>query len=475
MTSLRSRLITWYITTGALVVLCVAALSGAVTGRMLAYEGRAALLSAARQIPALAATYYPQRRGGYGFDAYLARRLAPLPVLTHTELESAPHFPPHRGNHRGWLDQNLAVRMLMAEIHPLDVVYDGTRTTIFVAPSFYQRYVESYVVLMLVVAVVVIVASWRMALVVAANSLDPLLRTTAALNRFGDGDFTPASVSTNDTSEVGDLAKAYNRAVQQITRALDERSHASAEMRQFVADAGHQLRTPLTVVIGYLSSMVARSPCEVDPAQLAKMLNQSRRMKMLIDELIMLARLEHVAPLQETFVDVNGIVRELPQAFSPEDQQRLHVELSPTPLTIHAADTEFREALVALTDNAVKYGADGPVTICVGRAGGQCEIAVRDRGPGFSSEDLASAFDRFYRGAASEGTIGTGLGLAIAAKVVARAGGVIELANLQDGGAVSVIRVPLRQSASEPALRTMTIGPGARTSMRSPRSRASSV
>ena len=107
---------------------------------------------------------------------------------------------------------------------------------------------------------------------------------------------------------------------------------------------------------------------------------------------------------------------------------------------------------MALTDNAVKYGAHGPVTICVGRAGDQCEIAVRDRGPGFSSEDLKSAFDRFYRGAASEGTIGTGLGLAIAAKVVARAGGVIELANLQGGGAVCVIRVPLRQSAGEPAL-----------------------
>jgi signal transduction histidine kinase len=471
LTSLRSRLITWYITTGALVVICVAALLGAVTSGMLAYEGREALLAAARQIPALAASYHAQRQSNYAFDAYLVGRLAPLPVLTHTELQSAPHFLPRHGNHRGWPNQNLVVRMLMVEIHPLDVVYDGTRTTIFVAPSFYQRYVESYVVLMLVVAVVVIVASWRMALVVAASSLDPLLRTTAALNRFGDGDFTPASVSTNDTSEVGDLAKAYNRAVQQITRALDERSHASAEMRQFVADAGHQLRTPLTVVIGYLSSMAARSPCEAEPVQLAKMLNQSRRMKTLIDELITLARLEHVAPLQETSFDVNSIARELPQAFSPEDQQRLHVELSSTPLIIRAAETEFREALVALTDNAVKYGAAGPVTICVGRADDQCEIAVRDRGPGFSSEDLASAFDRFYRGAASEGTIGTGLGLAIAAKVVARAGGVIELANEPAGGAVCVIRVPLMLSAPEPALRTVTISPGACTAMRAPRSR----
>jgi two-component system, OmpR family, sensor kinase len=360
-------------------------------------------------------------------------------VLTHTEV----HPGAHHGPRHGWLDQNFVVRLLMEKIRPIDVAHDGTRTTIFVAPSFYERSIEYYILAMLVLATVVIAASWRIAIVVAANSLDPLLRTTAALNRFGEGDFTPASVSTNDTSEVGELARAYNRAVAQITRALHERSQASAEMRQFVADAGHQLRTPLTVIIGYLSSMAARTPCEAAPEQVAKMLSQSRRMKILIDELITLARLEHVAPLQERSFDVNDVVRELPQSFSPGDQRRLHVVLSSSPLTVHAADTEFREALVALTDNAVKYGGDGPVTVSVGRADGQCEIMVCDRGPGFSKEDLKSAFDRFYRGTASEGIIGTGLGLAIAAKVVARARGAIQLCNLSSGGAACVIRMPL--------------------------------
>jgi two-component system, OmpR family, sensor kinase len=437
--SLRNRLITWYIMTGALVVLCLAVLIGAVTGEMLAYQGREAISSAARQIPALAAAYRSPHGDMRAFDTYLARRLAPLPVLTHTELRSAPHHGPRRG----FPDQNFVVRILMEKIRPIDVAHDGTRTAVFVAPSFYERSVEYYVLAMLVVAILVIAASWRIALVVAANSLDPLLRTTAALNRFGEGDFTPASVSTNDTSEVGELAQAYNRAVLQITRALDERSQASAEMRQFVADAGHQLRTPLTVIMGYLSAMAARNPCEASPEQVAKMLSQSRRMKILIDELITLARLEHVAPLQETSFDVNDVVRELPHSFSPGEQRRLHVVLSSAPLTVHAADTEFREAIVALTDNAVKYGGDGPVTVSVGRAENQCEIIVRDSGPGFSKEDLKSAFDRFYRGTASEGVVGTGLGLAIAAKVVARARGAIELCNLRGGGAACVIRMPL--------------------------------
>lgn len=73
----------------------------------------------------------------------------------------------------------------------------------------------------------------------------------------------------------------------------------------------------------------------------------------------------------------------------------------------------------------------------------ECEIAVRDGGPGFSNDDLDSAFDRFYRGSASNGATGTGLGLAIAAKAVARAKGIIHLCNLRERGAECIIRVPL--------------------------------
>jgi two-component system, OmpR family, sensor kinase len=426
--------------TGALVVLCSAALIALVTGETLSYQSRQALSSAARQIPALGVSYRAEHGTLKGVDAYFAQRLAPLPIRTHTEGQTGVthHGPPP------WRSrENVLVRLLMEEIRPMTVAYGGVRTTIFVAPPFFARLVSYYFAVVAVVAFVVIATAWRMAIVVAANSLDPLLRTTAALNRFGEGDFTPASVATNDASEVGELARAYNRAVSQITRALDERARASAEMRQFVADAGHQLRTPLTIIIGYLSAIAHRGPRESDEAAVATMLNQSRRMKALIDELIMLARLEHVAPLNEASFDVNDVVRDLPQAFPPRHQRRLQVELSRTPLTVHAAATEFREALVALTDNAVKYGGDGPVTITVDGGPDGCEIAVRDRGPGFSDQDLTSAFDRFYRGAASDGTTGTGLGLSIAAKAIARAGGVIKLCNLHGGGASCIISVPL--------------------------------
>ncbi|HEY6449305.1 MAG TPA: HAMP domain-containing sensor histidine kinase [Candidatus Cybelea sp.] len=437
--SLRGRLIAWYVTTGALVVLACAALTAIVSDEALSYQAREAMLSAERQVPTLIASYRAHHTTLQGVDAFLTQRLAPLPIGTHTEGQSAVR---HRGAPRR-PNQNLLVRLLMEQVRPIDVNYGDMRTVIYIAPSFYERFVSYYVAVIALIAVVVIFGAWRIALVVATNSLDPLLRTTAALNRFGKGDFTPAAVSTNDTSEVGELAQAYNRAVRQITRALDDRAQAAAEMRQFVGDAGHQLRTPLTVIVGYLSAMAARGPRESDATAVTKMLAQSRRMKTLIDELIMLARLEHVAPPNKARFDVNDVVRELPQAFTVKEQGRLRMEIAETPLTVHAAASELREALVAVTDNAIKYGGDGPVTIRAARCVNECEVAVRDWGPGFSEIDFKSAFDRFFRGSASDGTPGTGLGLAIAEKVLARAGGKIELRNVTDGGAECIVRLPL--------------------------------
>jgi signal transduction histidine kinase len=446
--SLRSRLVTWYITTGALLVLCLAVVTAVLGNQILLYQGREALLAAARQVPALASQFLQTHPSDFrALDEYLSVRLAPLPVATRTE---GPFDFAHRNDRRGPprpprgpFNDNIIVRVLIDEVRPTVVPYDGVRTIVFVAPAFVRRGIELYLLGMLVIAAVVIVAAWRIAIVVASNSLDPLLSTTVALNRFGDGDFTPVSVSANNTREVSELAHAYNRAVAQITRALDERARASAEMRQFVADAGHQLRTPLTVVMGYLSSMAARSPDDVNAVPVSKMLDQSRRMKALIDELIVLARLEHVAPLKEASFDVNDVVREIPQAFSAAVQERIRVTDSSSPVMVHAADSELREALIALVDNGVKYGGSSPVTIGVTQTAGGCEILVCDGGPGFSEDDLRSAFDRFYRGEASEGTTGTGLGLAIAAKVVARAGGRIEIYNREGGGAACRIRLPL--------------------------------
>ncbi|HEY4433850.1 MAG TPA: sensor histidine kinase, partial [Candidatus Cybelea sp.] len=153
--------------------------------------------------------------------------------------------------------------------------------------------------------------------------------------------------------------------------------------------------------------------------------------------------LEDVAPIGETILDLNDVVREVPHGFSPQDQQRLHLELAPAAAPVRAAASELREALTAVVDNALKYGGNRPIVLRVRRDDGLCEITVSDDGPGLSQADLSLAFDRFYRGEASEGIVGTGLGLSIAAKAVQRAGGSIELRNNDSAGAACIIRVPI--------------------------------
>src|SRR6185437_7426143 len=101
---------------------------------------------------------------------------------------------------------------------------------IFVDPHSLQGLFQRLGLFMLVLAVVVLTAAWRIAVVVAQHTLEPLLRTTEALDRFGSGQFTLVDVRDDDRSELGDLARAYNRAVEQITRALDQRAKAEAEM-----------------------------------------------------------------------------------------------------------------------------------------------------------------------------------------------------------------------------------------------------
>jgi hypothetical protein len=121
--SLRSRLITWYITTGALVVLCLAALTAVLGMQMLAYQGHEALLSASRQVPAMAAPYVVEHPGDLrGLDTYLDQHLAPLPVVTHTEDRfGAPRRGDRRGPPRGPFNTNLVMRLLMDEVRPMEV------------------------------------------------------------------------------------------------------------------------------------------------------------------------------------------------------------------------------------------------------------------------------------------------------------------------------------------------------------------
>jgi signal transduction histidine kinase len=293
------------------------------------------------------------------------------------------------------------------------------------------------------------IPAFFLARLAAARTLEPLLRTTRALERFGQGDFSPQPVTTRQQTEIGDLARAYNAAVAQITEAFDERSAAMDEMRQFVADAGHQLRTPLTVLMGHVSALHPKTPRET--TVFGNMLAQCRRMKAIIDDLIVLARLEHGEPALYS-VDLARIAAQVASTFHDGGYERVTLRIEgAAPARVNPG--EVSEALSALLENALKYAADGPVDVVARCDAGQSELYVEDRGPGMTPDDMAHAFDRFYRGDASIGTEGTGLGLAIARRGAERSNGTIRLSNTGSGLRVTLAFPSVSDAAERDELR----------------------
>lgn len=453
MRTLRARLIAWYVSVGAFIVLIIGLLAATATIEAASFEVRQAMAAAATQVPPAVAQYRATHKNMRGLDPYLHQRFKGLGVMVHAHvlMQAPPPFflfgrgqrmlrPPGMGD-------GLFERLLAMQIKPIRATFKGGDAEIFVDPHTFNGLFGRLGLFILLLAIVVLTAAWRLAIVVAKNTLEPLVRTTEALNRFGSGVFTPVEVRDGDRSELADLARAYNRAVGQITRALDEREKAEAEMRQFVADAGHQLRTPLTVIMGYLSGMLQRVQSIGEGRRIDTMLAQSRRMKDLIDRLITLARLEHRSEAQDRRIDLNDIADRAQAGFAENAQMRIAVKRSAEPAYARAEETELLESVCALVDNALKYAPDGPVEITVERRGEECALGVADRGPGMTSGDLESAFDRFYRGSAADDVQGTGLGLAIVRKSIERMGGSVTLENRSGGGLEAWITLRAFQAA----------------------------
>ncbi|MBC5810848.1 MAG: HAMP domain-containing histidine kinase [Candidatus Eremiobacteraeota bacterium] len=337
-------------------------------------------------------------------------------------------------------------------LEPRAVNIPGGRITIFPVAAQLDRFISAFWLAMLPIGIVVTLAAWLLGNFITGQALRPLVETTASLQRFADGDFTPRPVVTADRSEIGELVTAYNGAVAQVGAAFEERSKAEAQMRQFIADAGHELRTPLTVVMGFIDVMRRRGPG--DPAASARiyetMLAESRRMRALINKLIALARLENPQQRENEPVDMSAVAQEVANALEAL-QPSSRVVLRAQPGTFVRGDRyDLHEAISNLVDNALKYAPDAPVEIDVRPDHDDAVVEVSDRGPGIGEAERGRIFDRFFRGENRGEAEGFGLGLAIVKRAVERAGGSVTVADRPGGGSVFAVRVP-RMARSDDA------------------------
>ena len=311
-------------------------------------------------------------------------------------------------------------------------------------PAPFEAAISAFLTAMIPLGLGAVFAAWLLGRFITGQALRPLVETTASLNRFGTGDFTARTIMTSDRSEIGELAKAYNAAAAQVTAAFEERRVAEAHMRQFIADAGHELRTPLTVIMGFID--VLRRRAQSDTTISAKiydtMLVESRRMKDLIDKLILLARLDTVHERELETVDLGDVASQVVAALQAlESRPRIALRVDDRSL-VRGYESELHDALSNLVENALKYAPESPVEIHVRAEGPTAVVDVIDRGPGIPREEQERVFSRFYRGRDRGDAEGFGLGLAIARRAVERSGGELSLASVPGQGSVFTIRVP---------------------------------
>jgi two-component system OmpR family sensor kinase len=288
--------------------------------------------------------------------------------------------------------------------------------------------VRTFLIPLLAALAIAIICAMLIARALTRQAVRPLEDVTTALQRFASGDLTPQLIPADERHELGSLAVAYNGAIEQMERAFAARDRANATMRQFIADAGHQLRTPLTVVQGFIA-ILRRGGFDhsADRDRILDTMNdQSRIMGSLIDKLILLERWESPdAPISAAPIDVGTLVADLIAPIADAHPER-HFNVSTQAGILAAIDpTELGYIVTNLADNAVKYG-EGHIAVRVHAQDSTAVIEIADEGPGIPSTDTTRVFDRFYRGTQRD-VPGSGLGLAIVKRAVERAHGSISL------------------------------------------------
>ncbi|MFF4500773.1 sensor histidine kinase [Streptomyces sp. NPDC001401] len=255
--------------------------------------------------------------------------------------------------------------------------------------------------------------------------------------------------------EVEDLRTAFNTMLEHIDDSLAVRAEAEQRLRRFVADASHELRTPLMSVRGYadLFQYAAANAPEERDRHLARLRAEAARMGVLLDDLLLLARLDAAevdAPLRLQDTDLVGLVEEAAAAFRASRPDRpLTVTSPPAPLKLRVDPHRIRQVLDNLLTNAAVHTPAGTqVWMKVALEEDRAVVRVVDAGPGIPPADRERVFDRFYRvdKARSRDRGGSGLGLAVASSLVCAHGGTIEL-HSEPGSTTFTVALPLRGGA----------------------------
>jgi len=353
------------------------------------------------------------------------------------------------------------------EAHPANVTLPGTggvsqyRAAIWPEDSFRGNYVvlaipiddvvstlNQLLAREAVISIALVVAMAVIALLIVQFGLRPLQKMGAVAGVIAAGDYSRRVEPATSKTEIGRLGLALNAMLAQIEAAFAQRTASERRLRRFIADASHELRTPLTSIRGY-SEMLRRgasdSPSDAELAR-RRIEEESVRMSTLVDDMLLIARLDQGRPLESQPVDLQVIARDAAaDARAVAPQREISVD-APDNVLVAGDDTRLRQVVGNLVRNALVHTpATTPVEIAVTTQNGTAQLSVADHGPGLPAGDLERIFEPFYRADASRSrdSGGAGLGLSIVSAVVAAHGGHVEVRETHGGGATFDVKLPL--------------------------------
>src|SRR5437763_2377802 len=302
-------------------------------------------------------------------------------------------------------------------------------------------------VIELLVTVGVLVGIAVLGLWLVRRSLRPLDAMGATAAAIAAGDLTRRVDVPSERTEVGRLGLALNAMLGHIESAFKARETSEQKLRRFVADASHELRTPLAAVRAYAE--LFRRGADRRPEDLERAMDgisrESARMSLLVDDLLLLARLDEGRPLERAPVQLDDVVAdavETARALEPERR----VDLDLQPLEVIGDQQRLRQVIGnLLTNTRAHTPADAPVHVTLARRNGSAVVRVEDGGPGMTEEQRERVFERFYRADPSRARArgGAGLGLAIVSAVTKAHGGDVSVSSEPGSGSAFEITLPL--------------------------------
>jgi len=348
-------------------------------------------------------------------------------------------------------------RALARRVPVQSLTYSGPATLVVAIPlhdmseSLHRLFLVELIVAVGVLLGLAIVAWWLIKF-----GLRPLAQMEETAGAIAAGDLSKRIDIVDEHTEVGRLGVALNEMMQQIESAFAARAASEGRLRRFVGDASHELRTPLTSIRGY-AELFRRGAAD-RPEDLAKAMRrieeEANRMGSLVDDMLLLARLDQGRPLERQPVDLTRVTRDAvddARAVAPDRP----IDFSPNgAIFVPGDEARLRQVLGNLLQNANRHTPpSAAVHVRVLDRDGEAVIEVADEGPGMASDDASRVFERFWRSDPSRtrASGGAGLGLAIGAAIADAHGGRAEVESEPGRGSVFRVYLPHRTPPGDTA------------------------